>query len=135
MTAIKEQLELGTKVLEHIQQHPEQHDNGSWFSEEGDEYHREGCGTTRCVAGWTLHFAGYQMRCSAGNPMQIRRTPEEQWEPVSGTQFAARASDLLGLDSDDADDMFQSGDEEAVDLLADHVHSLSYRVKRLEETA
>jgi hypothetical protein len=36
-----------TAVLAHIEQHPEQHDQGFWSM-------RTDCGTTACAAGWTV---------------------------------------------------------------------------------
>jgi hypothetical protein len=40
------------KVMDHITAHPEEHDQESWAI-------RRDCGTTMCVAGWTVHFAGH----------------------------------------------------------------------------
>ena len=41
-------------VADHIQQHPELHDQGEWGSGEADP----ACGTPCCVAGWACHLGG-----------------------------------------------------------------------------
>ncbi|AMS02636.1 hypothetical protein BJD55_gp130 [Gordonia phage Yvonnetastic] len=46
-------VELIDKVLEAVEKHPEQHDQGSWGFKE------EGCGTTMCVAGWAVVLSGH----------------------------------------------------------------------------
>jgi hypothetical protein len=40
-------------ALEHAEKHPDEYNQSSWRGS------YEGCGTTRCVAGWIAKFAGY----------------------------------------------------------------------------
>lgn len=44
--------ELAYRVLDHINAHPEQHDQGTWITVGTD------CGTVACFAGWTCLLAG-----------------------------------------------------------------------------
>lgn len=42
------------KALEHVTEHPEEHNQGTWAS-------RTGCGTTGCLAYWIATFAGHKV--------------------------------------------------------------------------
>lgn len=101
-----EQRALGEIVLDHLIQHPEQHDQTSFGW-------RDECGTTACVAGWTIIFAEQQ-------GMQIN------WGPNGGigvlstvhmpdgnclVPFVA-AWKLLGLEYDQAERLFYGMDED-----------------------
>lgn len=47
--------ELAQKVLDHVEAHPEQHDNSIWVNT-GQTTVEQGslCGTTACLAGWAV---------------------------------------------------------------------------------
>ncbi len=47
-------LVLRQQVADHIEAHPELHDQSQW----GDGEDNPGCGTPCCVAGWACHFGG-----------------------------------------------------------------------------
>lgn len=68
---------LAQRVLDQITQFPETHNQSMWE-----------CGTTRCVAGWTRHFA------TGGEPWPtdygLYREPEEEAADVLGLQGLAR---------------------------------------------
>ena len=51
-------LDIWRKIDAQITNHPESHDQGDFE----DDLDRDGCGTTRCVAGWGIHFfaPGYE---------------------------------------------------------------------------
>jgi hypothetical protein len=71
-------------VLEHIEQHPEQHDQGTWSM-------RTDCGTTACAAGWAVLLFAPDERfsyCSGGAASQ---------HLVSGEGIPDFARCLLGL--------------------------------------
>lgn len=42
-------VELLERVMQHIDDHPEQHDQAAWINE---------CGTAACFAGWAVMFTG-----------------------------------------------------------------------------
>lgn len=125
---LRQQLELGTKVIEHIERHPEGHENGSWFG-------TDACGTTRCIAGWTLYFAGYEMRLEGvGTPMELRLGAEAEWTPTSAVMFSGTAADLLGMDPETAHDVFFEDDNDfSLTLFRDHIEDLKAKVEKVEE--
>lgn len=43
--------ELAYRVLDHIEAHPEQHHQGSWWR-------ASYCGSSGCYAGWAVHLSG-----------------------------------------------------------------------------
>lgn len=44
-------IELAEKVLKQVTEHPETHNQEEWT------FRGPGCGTTACLAGWTVYFA------------------------------------------------------------------------------
>lgn len=54
MTAPTPNAELAYRVLDHIDAHPDQHDQGRWFR-------KTACGTAGCFAGWTVALAGHRI--------------------------------------------------------------------------
>lgn len=54
MTAPTPNAELAYAVLDHIDAHPEQHDQSRWFQ-------KTTCGTTGCFAGWAVVLAGHHV--------------------------------------------------------------------------
>lgn len=125
--------ELFQKIHDQIVAHPEHHNQATYEEdvarelrfitqgEEGEDYaeavkeathRRDGgdiCGTTRCVAGWALHFH---------NPEQgINQTAAEVLDEAgtdggySGDLFEG-ARLLLGISVEQADDLFDGGLDE-----------------------
>jgi hypothetical protein len=85
-----------TAVLEHIEQHPEQHDQESWSM-------RTDCGTTACAAGWTVllyapneQFAYYVHGVSSEAADYL----------MSGEDIPCLARRLLGLNYDEVQALF-----------------------------
>lgn len=113
---------LFQKIHAQITRDPESHYQGSW--ETVNE-----CGTTRCLAGWALHFEAH------GNVYEYSSGGfATGWSAQMRTLFASRddledcwtvhrlARHLLGLTRDQAGRLFYSDDEmaaEAVRLAAD----------------
>lgn len=61
------------RVLIHIIKHPENYDQTNWS-----------CGTTRCVAGWIVDFAGYQFVTSGSvvpNYVSLAEVTEDGYVP------------------------------------------------------
>jgi hypothetical protein len=62
--------ELFKKVYDQIAEHPDTHWQGDFEADVEDGaggYREDGvpvCGTTRCVAGWALHFSGQRVNDS-----------------------------------------------------------------------
>lgn len=79
---------LAYRVLDHIDAHPEQWDQGDWWR-------RTGCGTRGCFAGWALALSGVEM---PDHPFA------SDLVTVDGERFLLRAAayGLLGLDPDGA---------------------------------
>lgn len=98
---------LVTKVMDHIEAHPEQHDQKNWAKIVDElEYQRTGCGTAFCFAGLTIHLGG---------PERIRWV----WDGIRSGMFAdmdtgqvvpvqPSAQLLLGLTNYEAELFFHS---------------------------
>lgn len=98
--------ELFQKVLDQITIHPETHDQSGWQNTvEGDDGYV--CGTTRCVAGWALHFYApnqhiFDTACQLGTAGNYERAGRE----------------ILGLTFSEARHLFFNvSNEEAVNLV------------------
>lgn len=81
--------ELFQKIYDQISQHPETHWQGWWETTEN------ACGTTRCVAGWAVHFQNteqdtYSTCCDLG---------------YNGNHEIA-GRELLGLTNEEAYELF-----------------------------
>jgi hypothetical protein len=86
----------------------------------------EECGTTMCLAGWTCHLFGEE-----GDSVDWNRavpiyandgddTQEEVGYLISGESIEKRAEELLGLDIQDAMELFWATDEQdALSVLDD----------------
>jgi hypothetical protein len=97
---------LGEIVLDHLIHHPEQHDQSTFG-------YRDECGTRACVAGWTIVFAQQQSLLeinwgsSAKGILSAVRMPDgEFFDPFDAAQ------ELLGLDDDEACNLFYYGARE-----------------------
>jgi hypothetical protein len=90
--------ELADRIIEQIETHPEQWDQGNWstFSSE--------CGTVCCVAGWACELSG------------IQTIP---WSGVTTLEGRIKdtARHLLGLDVYQADSLFQYTMTHDVDVI------------------
>lgn len=95
-----EQLELRKQVLKQVENEPDSFDMNSWeqvFSDgEREIYQSDGrtrtvCGTTRCLGGWAIHFAGESSRnIDAPRNRGIKLlglTPDEYFIPGVGGLF------------------------------------------------
>lgn len=103
MTRPKPNAELAYAVLDHIDAHPEQWNQGVWV-----RIRVRGCGTAACFAGWASLLSGDE--------------PYEHWSSDNGAsseirsaetgrirQVRNRARDLLRITDWQADDLFDAG--------------------------
>jgi hypothetical protein len=81
--------ELAYRVLDHIDAHPEQWDQGIWIRESD-------CGTAGCFAGWAVLLAGGTVgtAVSGFDPPPVTGGPRE----IVGRSVADAAELLLGSD-------------------------------------
>lgn len=132
-------VELAQRIHDQITQHPDQHDQGTWCSLPGvDATDAVGadnmCGTTACVAGWAMLFSGYKFRrgvsISYGVPVLATQVLAPTgpnmgvWVDEARVQMSTTGAELLGLNADDAYNLFcgtlaaDNPEEAAADLLA-----------------
>lgn len=83
--------ELAYRVLDHIDTHPEQHDQHVWIEQTST------CGTAACFAGWTCLIAGDDPLFDEDDPETHEVLAEGSILPVGG-----RAAALLGIPYDRA---------------------------------
>jgi hypothetical protein len=79
--------ELAWRVLDHIDAHPEQWDQGKWIG-------RAECGTVACFAGWTVMLSGGAVYTSSESVTILGR-PE-----LEGLHIEQAAQRLLGVRGD-----------------------------------
>lgn len=87
---------LAYRVLDHIDAHPEQHNQGDWIARIDD------CGTAGCFAGWTCLLSGDE-------PVWYRHNPRATDAiAVDGVvrSVGVRAQELLGIDSTERYNLF-----------------------------
>lgn len=77
-------------VLEHIKQHPEEWEQGTWLDINGCRQDNW-CGTVGCFAGWAVALS----------------TPESQWPPDT-YYIRDRAAELLGITPNEAMLLFRA---------------------------
>lgn len=89
---------LAAQILEHITAHPEQHDQVS-FGEKND------CGTTACIAGWAALLTDNAF---------FRKNSDDEWRMFlkPNGSFESLGADLLGMEYDDAWELFYCLDNE-----------------------
>jgi len=87
-------IELLNKVMNHIELHPNQHDQTVWAE-------RTVCGTAMCFAGWAVVLSGGKI-AFAGNSTRTSQCR------IDGAMddIDLVAERLLGLSMDDANDLF-----------------------------
>lgn len=96
-----EGLELLRAVRKQITEHPETHNQGTWSR-------RTECGTTRCIAGWAVALSAVEWYSTAAGGMHL----------ASGRTVEETAERLLGLDWDEASDLFYEWDaDDALEML------------------
>lgn len=95
---------LAAQILEHITAHPEQHDQLS-FGEKND------CGTTACIAGWAALLTD--------NAFFRKKFEDDEsygWrlvvKPDAEYSFESLGANLLGMEYDDAWELFYCLDNE-----------------------
>ncbi len=111
--------ELFKKIHKQITEHPEAHDQGSW------EGKRPACGTTRCVAGWALHFATDGAEVFHRNEYSVVDAFSPEVEALAerlGVRMGSLhpgqiARPLLGLTGQEAAGLFYADDEQALTLV------------------
>lgn len=117
--SLEDAFRLAGRVLDHIIEHPETHDNSMWF-----------CKTTRCIAGWTLELAGYRMRNVEPHvseySYELLPPGESEWLPAESSNFMTIAGRLLGLKNERREyDLFLEFDDRlAVERLRAQVERL-----------
>lgn len=107
MTKTPEQIRRAHEMLDHIEAHPESHDQNWWvMGPDGGEHTAaqvlNECGTTACAAGWTVLLAG-----GVTDGGQYVRMPGDPWSRFIGLV----ATELLGLDLDEAHKLFHVADD------------------------
>ncbi|GIF08715.1 hypothetical protein [Actinoplanes siamensis] len=100
MTGLKPDAGRAYAVLDQIDARPELHNQSAWF-------HRTigGCGTAACFAGWTSLLAGDE-------PLWTHDYQNQTDAVIGGGKrryIEARATELLGIDPDQADALFYGG--------------------------
>lgn len=121
----EEQKALAQKILDQVDRQPETLYMGTWETVDLEHLYNwktgervEECGTTRCIAGWAVHFAScpqedvFHAMSRVAQELGLERT------------FEAVAGRLLGLDQFDASRLFFEADEEEA------VHFLRARIQR-----
>lgn len=74
-------------VLEHVIKHPAEYSQSTWGK-------RTGCGTTRCIAGWLAHFAGYRDHTEQFPSDLIFAVEDAKGNEVSIERAALRSMEL-----------------------------------------
>jgi len=91
--------DLFKRIRDRIREHPEWHDNWGWERTDPE------CGTTRCVAGWAIHFQ---------NPTQDIGETQRQ---LGYRRYSQAGRDLLGLTKEEAEYLFYNDNEEAMAMV------------------
>lgn len=101
------------QVLAQILMFPETHNQDGWETQES-------CGTTRCVAGWAVHFSEdydiVNLARFGGNAYPVRKgAPEYDY-----SFWSSAGADVLGLSEYEAEYLFfECDNEQAVEFLKD----------------
>jgi uncharacterized low-complexity protein len=117
-----EQKALAEKILAQVEIEPESLYMGAWVTEGNEDRYNwktdeavGGCGTTRCIAGWAIHFAAKPGEGRSDRMTRRRIAQEAGLEDWSYTHVGAH---LLGLSKERAEWLFIGASEnEAVDAL------------------
>jgi len=96
--SVRPNAELAWRVMDHIDAHPEQHNQGAWFFRQP----ASDCGTKACFAGWASLLSGDEPKWAHGYQLQTDAV-------IAGGKtryIEARAMELLGISGDQADALF-----------------------------
>ncbi|MFF8831322.1 hypothetical protein [Streptomyces sp. NPDC015131] len=101
--------ELFQKIHDQITMHPQTHDQGGWDS--GPDI----CGTTRCVAGWAMHFLNPNQRTdtTARELALAAGVFEDDNLITTSVAYEVGGAKALGLTDSEAGDLFYSADNRA----------------------
>lgn len=110
----EEQKELARKILDQVERQPETLYMGAWELSYNDSLHNwktdesvEGCGTTRCIAGWAVHLAARD-----GEEPRDTRWRIAHENGLLSAAYESVGAHLLGLGVRDARSLFLEMDEE-----------------------
>lgn len=136
--------ELADKIKKIVTLHPDMHDQGFWFRNYGEtptynpvdaelikldeilkavEEDKEApqCGTTLCVAGWALVLNGYTLMRTEKKSSYGNWVVPHDFALKDGVEYDIedKASELLNIDSYDAEELFseQISNDQAVEAL------------------
>lgn len=103
--------ELFEKIHVQATDHPETFDRNSWESS---------CGTTRCLAGWAIHFTHPELDLETA----VRKILQGRGEPVppaSGGDYVVAGAEVLGLTLARARELFlHTREGELLDIIAQY---------------
>jgi|GEM_PF-3357940 hypothetical protein len=112
MTAPTPNAELAYRVLDHIDAHPEQHDQGTWIKVGTD------CGTVACFAGWTCLLAGdtpaIPLITIHNEVSRVTVVEDGNEDHAHDRSVKYRAAELLGLYSGEWRQLFYVGSRAAL---------------------
>lgn len=115
--------EMFTRIMNQISDHPETHNQASW------EWAVSSCGTTRCVAGWALHFWGVDqgfghLDLDYLRAEYVKANPAVRCWPSAGATYVEIGADILGLENSEAHHLFVEiqDQDEAFDLVSKYAH-------------
>lgn len=120
-------VDLMQKTLDYIAMHPEEHDQDDWAQ-------RNGCDTTRCMAGTAVHVAPgwklYWFDALASDDYDNTTSAVDDHGRIRSV--SGLAEELLGLDYSQANDMFyQASDLEDLYAYAERFTGIDMRVREL----
>lgn len=106
--------ELFRMIDRQITDRPESHDQGTWVG-------TGACGTTRCIAGWALHFTDPDRDVS----VTARRIIRENNIPLPTPDVIGTAARLvLGLSPSEADALFYSPESRSAELVRQYANGV-----------
>lgn len=108
-------VQLFKKIHDQITLQPETHDQWSW-----EAFDYDSCETTRCVAGWAVHFAALDEGVSVADGTWNFRHQYAQRHGLHSPHTPDVARHLLGLSVDGAERLFYADDEEARALVREY---------------
>lgn len=115
MTAVN--VPLLRKVLEHITEHPDEHDQGVWAV-------TTPCGTVACLAGHAVAMSGGEFVWQYPVPAEVRQfgaTQSASFVAETGRPVSHVAQQLLGLSDEEAGDLFHAENLDELWLLVDEI--------------
>lgn len=104
-------IELAEKVLKQVTEHPETHEQLTWG-------YRTPCGTTACLAGWTVVFGALPVyRAECGERAEFGDLIRAAVDSSSEEGFVDDvAAELLGMDEETASSIFFAPNRVAISL-------------------